>query len=246
MESGGVIYLVLTQPIYNLVVWLYDTIALQDFGIAIILVTILIKVILMPLTARSVTSQKALQDLQPKMEEIKRQYKDDRERQAKEMMALYKQEKVNPMSSCFPILIQLPILLGLYNALRRAIEPNAFDMLYTFVPAPEVFHTLFLGLVDLAHVSIPLAILAGAVQYVQTKMLQTQRPPKTVRDKDGAMDEDMAAAMTRSMTYTMPIMTIVFGATLPGGVTLYWLFSNIVSVLQQWFLFRKKPPLPTT
>lgn len=237
---GGFFFTILTQPMYNLLILLYEFIPGQDIGIAIILVTVLIKGVLWPFTGKSLKSQKVMQNIQPKVDALKEKYKDNKEEQAKAMMELYKEEKVNPFSSCLPLLIQLPILLALYNVLRRSLaDPEMLSSLYSFVPVPEVIDMMFLGIVDLGAKSIPLAILAGIVQYFQAKMLQVNKPPKAVAGKEGAKDEGMAATMTKSMTYTMPIITVVFGASLPGGVTLYWLFSNLVSVLQQALIFRK-------
>ncbi|PIR47272.1 hypothetical protein COV06_04280 [Candidatus Uhrbacteria bacterium CG10_big_fil_rev_8_21_14_0_10_50_16] len=236
---GNLFFLILTQPIYNALVFLYEMIPGQDLGVAIVVLTVLIKLILWPFTGKSLSSQKAMQELQPKVEEVKEQYKDDKEGQAKALMELYKEEKVNPFSSCLPMVIQLPVLLALYSVLRQSItNPEFISNLYAFVPAPEVINSTLFGFMDLHARSIPLAILAGAVQYVQARQLQVNRPPKELAKKPGAKDESMTAAMSKSMLYTMPLVTIVFGASLPGGVTLYWLTSSVVSVIQQFYVFR--------
>jgi len=236
---GNLFFTILTQPIYNALVYLYEVIPGQDLGLAIILLTVLIKLILWPLTGKSLSSQKAMQELQPKVEELKKQYKDDKEGQAKALMELYKTEKVNPFSSCLPMLIQLPVLLALYSVLSQSIaNPEFIANLYAFVPVPEVMGSTLFGFLDLHARSIPLAILAGAVQYVQVRQLQVSRPPKIVAKKESAKDEDMTAMMNKSMLYTMPIITVIFGSTFPGGVTLYWLTSSVVSVIQQFIVFR--------
>ena len=242
--NSGIFYILLTQPIYNALIFVYNAIAaigLVDLGVSIIVLTILIKLVLLPFTAKSLKAQKSMQAIQPQVDAIKKEFKDDKEGQAKAMMELYKDQNVNPLSSCLPLLIQMPILLGLYNVLRQSVsDPEAFAMLYSFIPAPELMNTTLLGLLDLGEKSIILAIIAGIVQYFQAKMLQVNKPPKSIADKPGAKDESMTAAMTKSMTYTMPVITVIFGASLPGGVTLYWLFSNLVSVLQQLYIFKKK------
>ncbi|MEK7108437.1 MAG: YidC/Oxa1 family membrane protein insertase [Patescibacteria group bacterium] len=238
---GGIFFTLLTQPMYNALIWLYSVLPGNDLGVAIILLTVIIKLILWPFTGQSLKSQTAMQQLQPKIEEVKEKYKNDKEGQAKAMMALYKEEKVNPFSSCLPLLVQLPILLALYNVLRRSVtDPEMLQALYGFVPAPEAIHTVFIGLVDLATRSIPLAVLAGVVQYAQVKMIQVKTPAKGLAKKEGARDEAMMASMTKSMTYMMPILTVVFGMTLPSGVMLYWLVSGLVSVLQQWLVMRRR------
>lgn len=236
----GIFHTVLYQPLFNLLIWLYGILPAADIGFAIIALTILIKLILWPFTQVSLRSQKALQELQPKINELKVQYKDDKEKLAKAMMELYQAEKVNPLSSCLPILIQLPILLALYRVLSDGLHPESLSALYSFVPNPGDLNLLFLGVVDLAVPSIPLALLAGALQFFQTRMLLATRPPKNLRDKEGAKDEDMLASMNKSMMFFMPIVTVVIGITLPGGLTLYWVAMNAVSILQQALVFGKR------
>ena len=231
---------VLYRPLFNLLIALYNVIPGADMGFAIIGLTVLVKAVLWPLTNASLKSQKALQDLQPKLEELKEKFKDDKEGQAKAMMELYSAEKVNPLSSCLPILIQLPILIALYHVLSAGLNVDSLKDLYSFVPSPGDINQSFLGVVNLAERSIPLAVLAGILQFVQTRMLVAKRPPKKLRKKEGAKDEDMLAAMNDSMLYFMPVMTVVIGATLPGGLTLYWVAVNAVSIFQQTLAFKKK------
>ncbi|MBI2476943.1 membrane protein insertase YidC [Candidatus Uhrbacteria bacterium] len=242
--NTGIFTLLLTQPIYNLLVLSYNAIAsvgIHDLGLAIITLTVAIKLVLLPFTAKSVVAQRNMQALQPKIEAIKSQYKGDKEGQAKAMMALYKEHNINPLSSCLPILVQMPVLLALYYVLSRSVtDPASTALLYSFVSAPEIFNTHLFSLVDLSVRSIPLAVVAGLVQYVQGRMMQVAQPPKELQGKEATKDESMAAAMTKSMTYTMPLITVIFGASLPGGVTLYWLISGLVSVIQQWILMRKR------
>src|SRR3989338_3406607 len=124
------------QPILNLLVWLHNIIPGDDFGWAIIALTILIKIILLPLSAKSLRSQKALQEIQPKVEAIKAKQKDNKEMLGKEMMLLYKNEKVSPFSSCLPLLIQLPFLFAIFKVLRDGLQNGALDKLYPFIAAP--------------------------------------------------------------------------------------------------------------
>lgn len=232
----------LIEPIFNLLVFLYDVIPGSDMGFAIIILTIIIKLILWPFMNSSLKSQKALQEIQPKIEELKTKHKDDKEAQAKAMMELYKQEKVNPLSSCLPLLIQFPILIALYRVLLQGFDPSALDMLYGFVSNPGVINKLFLGFLDLSVPSIWLAVLAGAFQFVQTRMLMSKKPPKAVAGKEGAKDETMLASMNKSMMYFMPAVTVLIGASLPGGLALYWVTVTVVSIVQQWMVLggRKK------
>lgn len=233
-------HVVLYQPMLNMLIWLYHTIPGSDIGFAIIALTIVVKMILWPLSHSSLKSQKALQDLQPKMDALKEQFKGDKEGLAKAMMELYAKEKVSPLSSCLPLIIQLPILIALYQVLGAGISTVDPADLYGFVQNPGTINHLFLGILNLSEKSIFLAIAAGVLQYFQTKMLTAKRPPVALRAKPGAKDEDMLTAMNKSMTLFMPIMTMFIGFSLPGGLALYWVALNIITIIQQVLVFRKK------
>lgn len=236
---------ILTWPILNLLLWLYDVIPGQDIGIAIIVLTIIVKAVLYPFAVQQIKQQRAMQQLQPKMEEIRKRLANDKEAQAKELMELYKAEKVNPAASCAPLLIQLPVFIALYHALQSGLTSTGLEHLYTFVPNPgEVNATLF-GFVNLATPNYVLAILAAAIQYWQTKQILDTTPkaaanPPTAA-KDAAKDESMAAMMNKQMLYVMPIVTLIIGFSLPGGLTLYWLVMSALTVLQQWYMLKKHP-----
>jgi len=241
----------LCQPIFNLLVWFYNVIPGQDIGLAIIALTVVIKLALFPFTAKGLKSQRALSAIQPKIEEVKNKYKDKKEEQAKAMMELYSKEKVSPFSSCLPLLIQLPILFALYRVMRDGLRSEGLDQLYTWVANPGHIDPMFWGVLDLAVPSIFLAILAGGVQFWQAKMMTANQPPKNLRKKKGARDENLMSTMNKQMVYFMPIMTVVIGASLPGGLALYWLVNNLMTVGQQYVAFRKKdedkkeePPAP--
>lgn len=237
---GAFFHTILVQPILNILVLLYDFLPGADIGFAIIALTILIKLLLWPFMQQSLKSQKALQELQPKIEELKQQYKDDREALAKATMSLYQKEKVNPFSSCLPLLVQLPVLIALYQVLLKGFGPDILGDLYSFVPKPENIQYMFLGLVDLSSPNLVLALLAGGFQFWQTRMLVSKQPPKAVQKSSGALDESMLASMNKSLMLFMPVLTVVIGATLPGGLTLYWVTITVVSILQQALVFRKK------
>lgn len=224
------------QPILNLLVFLYNTVSFHDLGIAIILLTVVIKLVLWPLGRSSIKSQKALQDLQPKLEELKKKYSDDKARLSQETMQLYKENKVNPFSSCLPLLIQLPFLLAVYRVFRDGVS-NKLDLVYSFIPRPEVINTISFGFLNLAKPNVYLAVLAGLAQFVQGKMMITKKPEVNT---PGSKDESMAAIMNKQMLYFMPAITIFIGISLPGGLTLYWLVLTLITALQQYITFRKK------
>lgn len=234
------------EPIFNALIWLYNLVG--DVGIAIVILTIAVRLIILPITLRSLKSQKALQELQPKLNALKEKHKGNREALAKATMGLYKQEKVNPASSCLPLLIQLPVFIALYQAMRIGLQNGGMDLLYGFIGDPGAVDPVGFGFVDLAKASVPLAVLAGASQYWQAKMLSRHKPEKKI---PGSKDESMLGAMNKQMLYVMPVFTVVIGFSLPGGVILYWLVTNLLTILQQYVFLRPKaavnspaPPTP--
>lgn len=239
---------VILQPILNLLIWLYNVIPGNDMGLAIIALTVIVKAILYPFTAAQIKQQRSLQELQPKIDEIRKRLKDDKETQAKELMELYKREKVNPAASCLPLLIQLPIFIGLFKALQDGLASRSLDLLYPFVANPGTINHMMFGVVELAKPNYFLAVLAGIVQFYQTKQIMKKPspadpPPAEVRGTEGAKDESMAAIMNKQMLYIMPGMTVLIGISLPGGLSLYWLVMSLLTVAQQ-ALFLKKPVPP--
>ncbi len=229
------------QPILNLLIFLYNILPGQDIGLAIIVLTVIVKLILLLPSAQSIRSQKALQAIQPEIDALKQKYGKDKEGMARELMGVYKRNKVNPLSSCLPVLIQLPFLIAVYQAFRAGLASTQElgALLYPFVTQPLVIHTTFLWFLDLAKPSIVLAICAGIAQFFQAKMLMTRRAPIKV---PGAKDEDMTAMINKQMLYMMPVMTVIIGIKLPGGLSLYWLITTLLTVVQQVYIFKQKKP----
>ncbi|HBV33485.1 TPA: hypothetical protein DIC39_02240 [Patescibacteria group bacterium] len=224
------------QPIYNLLIWLYGLLG-GNIGLAIVALTVVIKLILYPFSKQAIKSQKSLQEIQPKINELKEKYKDNKEAMTKAMMELYRQEKVNPFSSCLPLLVQFPFLIAVFQVFRNGLNSGGLDLLYPFIANPSHIDPVWLSL-DLSQPVWLLGVLAAAAQYWQTKMLShKQSPIKT----PGAKDENMAATMNKQMLYFMPGLTVVFGFSLPGGLMLYWLVNTLLTVLQQYLVFRHKP-----
>ncbi|MFA5127380.1 MAG: YidC/Oxa1 family membrane protein insertase [Patescibacteria group bacterium] len=237
---------ILYQPIFNFFVGLYNVIPGHDVGAVIIIITILVRVIIYPLTSKSIKAQKAVQDLQPKVDAIKKEYANDQQKQAAALMAVYKDNKVNPFASCLPLLIQLPILIALYTVLRDTLMADKFAAeLYSFVNNPGTLNAISFGFLDLSHKNYVLAVLAGAATFWQTRMMLAQQPPKNAGT--GAKDENMMATMNKQMMYFMPVMTAFICISLPSGLSLYWLFSTLLTIAQQAFLMRgnKKDNTPT-
>ncbi|HPO11294.1 MAG TPA: YidC/Oxa1 family membrane protein insertase [bacterium] len=228
-----------------------------DFGIAIIILTILIRLILFPLNWKSIKIQKKMSIVQEKMNQIKNTVK-DQEQQAMQIMNLYKTEKVNPFSSCLPLILQLIVLIGLINVLNGymagqikingQMQPleNAIYKNISFIKKDYVyFNKTAFGFLDLTQKAIAkdkttnatiyniygiiLAIMSGILQYIQTKMIT----PKKIPSVEGTKEDNITNAMNAQMLYILPIMTIWIGLSFPMGLTLYWIISSILSIIQQ-------------
>lgn len=231
---NGLFQTLFYQPILNLLVSLYNIFG--DLGLAIIFLTIIIKIILFPLSKKSIKSQKALQELQPKISELKLKYKDDKQGMSIALMALYKENKVNPFSSCLPLIIQLPFFIAIFRVFQDGFAQNHLDLLYPFIKNPEIINTFTFGILDLSKRSVVLAILAGLAQFWQGKMMMVKKPEiKT----EGSKDENMLAIMNKQMLYIMPAVTVFIGLSFPAGLTFYWFLTTLFTALQQKLVFRK-------
>jgi len=233
---ANIFTIIFYQPILNLLVFLYNTVSFHDLGIAIILLTVLIKLILWPLGQQSIKSQKSLQDLQPKIEALKKKYANDKVELSRATMEMYKENKVNPFSSCLPLLIQLPFLFAVYRVFRDGLN-NKLDLVYSFIHKPEIINGVSFGFLNLNKPNICLAVFAGLAQFWQAKMMMTKQP---IIKSEGSKDESMTAIMNKQMLYFMPAITIFIGISLPGGLTLYWCIITLLTAIQQLIVFKKK------
>lgn len=223
------------QPLLNLLVWIYNLVG-SDMGLAIIVLTILIKLLLYPLSQQSLKSQQALQRLQPQVDELKKRLKDQKDKLAQELMQLYQKEKVSPLSSCLPLLVQLPFLIALFQVFKSGLNSDSLDFLYPFVMNPGHLNDTLFGIWHLAGRSIPLAVITGLAQYWQTKMLISSKPPVSV---PGSQDENLTSIMNKQAKYMLPAMTVVFGFSLPGGLMLYWFVNTLLTIAQQYLTFKR-------
>lgn len=234
---GYLFNLICYHPILNLLVLTYNFVPTHDIGLVIIILTLIFKLILYPFSQKTIEAQKKLKDLQPKIDALKEKYKDQKEKQAVEMMNIYKEHKINPLSSCLPLLIQLPFLIAIYQVFNAGLTNGDLSGIYPFVANPGHINTLAFGFIDLSKPQWILAVLAGVAQFWQAKMMMAKRPE--VKGKP-AQDEDMAAIMSKQMLYMMPVMTVIIGISLPSGLVFYWLLLTIFTGLQQLLVMRKK------
>ena len=236
------------QPIYNILIFVYDFFPGGDFGVAIIIVTVLLKAAMIPLSKKQIESQKRIQEIQPELKAIQEKYKNDKEKQTKEVMEFYKKNKVNPFSGCFPIIVQFIFLIAIYrviiNISDAGLVVNNGD-LYSFVRNPGEINKTFLGVVDLLKPSIPIAILAAAAQFWQTKMMMFNKKKKEElsggkNKKEENKEPDFAEIMNKQMLFFGPLLTLFIGAKFAAGLSIYWLFSTLFSVFQQIYILKKK------
>ena len=229
-------YIILYQPLFNSLVALYNYIPGHDFGIAIIVLTVVIRFILFPTSVKAVKSQRSLQKLQPQIQEVQKKYKDDKEKQAKEILDLYKREKINPFSGLLLALMQLPILIALYRVFWGGLNPKGLTALYGFILNPGHINPLFLHMVDLSKPNMVIAILAGLVQYFQTKMLLPETGPSA---SGQSKEADFSQVMQKQMVYFFPVFTVIILINLQSALGLYWVVSGLFSIVQQYFIFKK-------
>lgn len=228
----------LYEPLLNALAFLISVIPGGDVGLAVILLTVLVKVILFPLSQRSVESQAKMNALAPELNKIKESGK-SKEEQAKLTFELYKKNKANPLSGCLLILIQIPIIFALYFVFYRGINFDGGN-LYSFIKAPEHdLNLMFLGFLDLAGRSLPLAVLAGVSQYFQAHFMP--KPPAQT-GATASFQESFSKSMHIQMRYIFPFVVAFIAYTISGVVALYWITSNIFSIGQQVYSNKKHKP----
>jgi len=233
---GLIFNTILYQPLLNALILLYSYLPGHDFGIAILALTCIIRILLFPSTLKSIKAQRALQAIQPKIKEIQDKYKGSKDQQAKAMMELYKEEKISPLSGCLPMLLQLPILIALFLVFRDlagnlgSIDKSLF---YSFVPYSGEINIMFLGRLNLTEPSSILAFLAGISQFFQMKMINPQK-------SSSGKKSDFSQVMQKQMLYMFPLFTVLILWKLPSAIGIYWLTTSLFSVGQQYLASRSK------
>ncbi len=233
---------ILVNPLINLLFLVYSKLPIHDLGIAVIILTVLIRLVLWPVFSISLRSQKKMQSLQKDLAKIKAKAKGDKQLESKMMMELYKEKEVNPLSSCLLQLIQIPLLIALYVVFKRSVHDfdSIWNSFYSIVQkitylqdihnGSLAFSTKFLGSLDLAKPAVWLGAVAGITQFIQTKMLTPKNADKL----------DPQAQMMKSMNYLFPALTAYIAFKLPAAMPLYWSTSNIIMIIQQWLISREE------
>jgi YidC/Oxa1 family membrane protein insertase len=233
---------ILHNPLYNALVGLLDVIPGADIGIAVIILTLIVKFILFPLSAAAIRTQIKMKEIDEPLKEIKEKYKDDREKMGKAMLELYRENKINPFAGIVTIIIQLPIILALYFVFARAGFPEINpELLYSFVPQPGSVNTNFLGFIDLsASKSVLIALLAGVSQYYQMQIVMKNiNKKKNEEKKEKSPMEDMMKTMQFQMKYVMPVITFFISFSLISVVGLYWIVANLFAIGQEIYIQKK-------
>lgn len=226
----------LYKPFVNILAFLVSVIPGGDVGLAIIILTLLVKIALYPLSQRSIESQAKMNLLAPELQKIKTSG-GSKEEQAKKTFELYKEHKTNPFSGCLLVLIQIPIIFALYYVFYKGINFES-GMLYSFVHAPETVNMLFLGVLDIGGKSLLLAVLAGVSQYLQAHFMP--KPPVSSTENTGSFQESFAKSMRLQMKYIFPLVVTFIAYSVSGAIALYWITSNIFAVGQQIYANKKK------
>ncbi len=236
------------RPLYNALAFLSGIIPGHELGVAIIILTLVVKFILFPFYHKTRRTQHKLKEIQPELKKIKEETAGNKQEEALRTMALYRLHGISPFSGLGLMLIQLPILIALFHVFRGSLE---FDpsVLYSFITLPNNVNHLFFGLIDLTQKSYVLAIFAGITQFIQTKLSLPGVPPAD-RNRDGkvSFSEDLARSMNLQAKYFLPVMIIVFSLGLPGAIPLYWVVGNLFQIGHELIVRRKdeKQKLITT
>ncbi|PIR83203.1 hypothetical protein COU19_01670 [Candidatus Kaiserbacteria bacterium CG10_big_fil_rev_8_21_14_0_10_56_12] len=232
---SSLFYTFFYNPIYNALVALVAVIPGSDVGIAIITLTIIIRLILLPFSLSAARTQRAMKLLEPKIKELKEKHKGDKEKEALETLALYREARVNPFSSILTVFVQIPVLLALYFVFRY--EPFTTintARLYMGTPAPQLVSLQFLGVIAVMGKSIVLAVLAGVTQFLQAHLAMSG----TMKPAAGAagMQGDFQKVMALQLKFVFPFIIAAISYTTSGAIALYFITTNLAGALQEWYV----------
>lgn len=257
----------LYQPIYNLLIFLINILPGHSVGLAIIILTIIVKFCILPLTHKSTKSQAKMKQIEPEVQKVREQHKNDKQKQAKEIMDLYKRHGVNPLSGCLTAIIQIPVIIALYQIFMNFQGGVEASRLYSFVSNPEVFHTVFywsgaghianglnylsvvdprsvgmvfLGVFNLLEKNILLAFFAAVTQFFQMKLIMP--PVSANKPKEGeklSFQNELSKNMSIQMKYMMPVLIFFIAWKISAAFALYWTVSNIFSIIHELIVRRE-------
>lgn len=225
--------IILYQPLYNLLILLAAILPGQSIGLAIIVLTLIIRVILLPNSLKAARLQVKNMELQPEINRIRNEIKDKQE-QSRALMDLYKREGASPLGSCLPLLIQMPILIAMFRVFKTGLDNNGGIALYSFIPKIEDLNTIFLGVNLNAIDPWILPISAAVLQLWLSFMMMPKK-----KDQPKKATNDPMEMMSKQMLYFPAVITIFFGKTMPAGLVVYWIATTLFSIGQQWYINRE-------
>lgn len=234
MSMFSFFYQIFYQPLFNTFYvtffFIYDYLAFRDFGIAIIILTLVVRIVLYPLFHKGVYHQTVMQKLQPKIKEIQNRHRSDMKKQSEALLDLYREHKVNPFSGLLFLFIQLPIFIAMYG-LIRGLSSAAPQPLYSFVVPRADIQATFLGLINMHERAILLIALAVLLQYFQGRYSLAGS-----KQKKGSGELSPTEQMGRNMVYILPVITLTFLWNFPSAFALYWAMNALLSIIQQYFV----------
>ena len=238
----------LYRPLFNSMVFFYNTIPVANIGLALILTTLVVRILMIPLYRASIKSQREMTIVQPILKELQTKYKDDRQKLSEEMLKAYKEHNVNPFAGILLLVVQIPILIAIYQVSLNIFKPENYPDLYSFITLPESFDPQFFGLLSVADSkNIILALLVGISQYYQIKLIMKRTQPakskdtkKSKKKKDNKPDvPDFATTLNKQMLFMMPILVTIFAYSFPASMSLYWITTTLFTIGQEYFLIKQ-------
>lgn len=230
---------IIYDPLYNGLIFFVGVMPAHDVGLAVIALTIVVRIILFPLSRRAVATQIAMREIAPDVERIKEKYKENREEQAKQLFALYRERGIRPFASVGLLLAQIPVLLALYWIFALGGLPEIRpELLYSLVTQPPFVNMEFLGFLDMAGHSIVLGLLAGAAQFAYTRLSMGPRKPAP-QQKTGSFSSDLARSFDLQARYMFPAMFVVLAFFIPNAAMLYIVTGNTFMIGQELLAGRR-------
>lgn len=227
---------IIYTPLFNLLIFLVYLMPNHNLGLAIIVLTILIRFAFLPSSLKQGVSQEKLRLLQPKIKIVQEKYKHDKAAQSKAVMEVYKQAGTSPFGACLPMIVQIVVLIMLYKVFQIGLSTERFDLLYSWIPRPDSVNTIFLG-IDLSKPDLwVLPIITGILQFVQSKITMPPKAPK------GSADDNPMMAATSQMLYIFPVLTVIIARQLPAALPIYWLTTSLFMIVQQIYINRVLKP----
>ncbi|MDD5033085.1 MAG: YidC/Oxa1 family membrane protein insertase [Candidatus Pacebacteria bacterium] len=233
-------HLIFYEPLYNGLAFLTNILPGHDIGLAIIILTLMVRTILLPFNHSSSVTQIKMREIEPAIREIKEKFKNNKEEQARQTMALYREKEIRPFFSFFTVLIQIPVFLALFFILRNNPIFDA-DIFYSFVERPTEVGSLLFGFIDVSKSSYLISFLAAITQFFQVKL---SMPGISVKPKSGngnfSFKDELQKSMSMQMKYIMPVVIFFVATRFASGLPLYWTTANVFAIVHEIIISKKR------